>query len=100
MSDEFEPAPSPWQYWRPANDPQKKSYWRSRAEGAWPGHQIWGTGPFVFVSHCMRVVMLFENADEARAARCVAVNCDPIRGHERVKIKWLPPIRIPGEWED
>src|ERR1700677_3236101 len=89
----------PWQYWKHSIDPQKQTYWRSRAGQAWPGHQVQGTGPFVFVSHCMRIIFLFEDVNEARAARCIADPCDPIRGHERVRLKWIAPIKGLGDWE-
>jgi len=67
---------------------------------AWPALKIEGEGQFAFVSRCEKSVRLFATAEELRAAKCGAgAQCDPIRLHERCKIKYLPPIKQPGAWE-
>jgi hypothetical protein len=91
------------QHWpepkRPAPMRVKASYWRDRAQMAWPGLEIEGDGQFAFVSQCEKIVHLFAAAAEARGAVCWASDCDPIRGHQCVKIRYLAPLRVPGDWD-
>jgi hypothetical protein len=81
----------------PATVQVKPSYWRDRARQAWPGLEIEGSGQFAFASQCEKMVHLFATAKEATSAVCWSGDCDPIRGHQRVKIQYLAPLKT--SWE-
>lgn len=83
-------------------EPEKKpSQWIDRARMAWGKDvKIVGDGPFYFLSRCTKTVSLFASVAEMRECKCSAgLNCDPLRLHERGKIRPLPPLKIPGSWE-
>lgn len=79
---------------------EKKTYWIERVQGMYPGFEVVGNGPYVFVSQCSKKAYLFSERKPALDQRCEAgANCRLFGCHSRHLLKWIPPIKC-GQWED